>query len=185
MSGTAMALAARRYAKAIFELGGETGQLEALTRGITDFAACYAASADLASVLDNPVVPEAQRNAILDELGQRLGTSELALNAIRLLASRRRLAALPGVARRLGELSDDQAGMVRAIVTSATALPDEYYRGLTRELEAALSRKVVIEKKQDPSLIAGVVTQIGDNTIDGSVRGRLSEIERHLLQSFQ
>jgi F-type H+-transporting ATPase subunit delta len=39
-------------------------------------------------------------------------------------------------------------------------------------------RKVVIERRQDPSLIAGVVTRIGGNTIDGSVRGRLMEIER-------
>jgi F-type H+-transporting ATPase subunit delta len=38
----------------------------------------------------------------------------------------------------------------------------------------------VLERKQDPSLIAGVITRIGDNTIDGSVRGRLADIEQKL-----
>ena len=42
-------------------------------------------------------------------------------------------------------------------------------------------RRIVIERRQDPSLIGGVVTRIGDNTIDGSVRGRLTEIERQLV----
>ena len=49
-----------------------------------------------------------------------------------------------------------------------------------KELESATSRKVAIDRQQDPSLIAGVVTRIGDNTIDGSVKGRLAEIARQL-----
>jgi F-type H+-transporting ATPase subunit delta len=185
MSASDVAIAARRYAKAIFELGVETGQLETLVQQIGAFSQCYAESADLEAVLDNPLVPEEQREAILAELAPRLGLGELTLNAIRLLASRHRLAAVPQIAQRLGVLSDENAGVVRATVTSAVALPDEYYRSLAQELEAALSRKVVIERKQDPTLIAGVVTQIGDNTIDGSVRGRLGELERRLLQTLQ
>jgi F0F1-type ATP synthase delta subunit len=31
--------------------------------------------------------------------------------------------------------------------------------------------------------LAGVVTRIGDNTIDGSIRGRLDQLERQLLSS--
>jgi F-type H+-transporting ATPase subunit delta len=185
MSASHVAAAAQRYAKAIFELGVETGQLDELVRQVSVFADCYAESEDLEAVLDNPLVAHEQRDAIIKDLAQRLGLGELAQNAIRLLASRRRLIALPEIARRLGVFSDENAGVVRAIVTSAVALPDEYYRSLAQELETALSRKVVIEKKQDPTLIAGIVTQIGDNTIDGSVRGRLGEFERRLLQTLQ
>lgn len=185
MSTATLSIAAQRYARAIFELGAETGQLETMTRQIGEFAETYRGSADLAAVLDNPLVPDEQREAILRDLGQRLGLGELVLNALRLLASRHRLAALPEIARRLGSLSDEKAGIVRATVTSASALPDEYYRLLTQELENALARKVVIDKRHDPSLIAGVITQIGDNTIDGSVRGRLVELERRMLQNPQ
>jgi F-type H+-transporting ATPase subunit delta len=42
---------------------------------------------------------------------------------------------------------------------------------------------VVLERKEDPDLIAGVVTRIGDQTVDGSLRGRLDAIERQLLAS--
>ena len=80
----------------------------------------------------------------------------------------------------MASLADEKAGVVRAVVTSAGPLPESFYERLMKELESATSRKVAIDRQQDPSLIAGVVTRIGDNTIDGSVKGRLAEIERQL-----
>jgi F-type H+/Na+-transporting ATPase subunit alpha len=44
-------------------------------------------------------------------------------------------------------------------------------------------RKVVLERKQDPTLIAGVVTRIGDNIIDGTIHGHLEALERELLSA--
>jgi F-type H+-transporting ATPase subunit delta len=69
---------------------------------------------------------------------------------------------------------------VRATVTAATRMPESFYERLKAELESATGRRIVIERRQDPALIAGVVTRIGDNTIDGSVRGSLGEIVRSL-----
>jgi len=110
----------------------------------------------------------------------KVGLSGVGLNAVRLLARRNRLGSLPEIARRLAVLADEKGGVVRAQVTSAGPLPESFYERLIKELESATSRRVAIDRLQDPSLIAGVVTRIGDNTIDGSVKGRLAEIERQL-----
>ena len=177
MSGGAVA---ERYARAIFELGVEAGQVVALSEQIRSFAGSYAGSRELRAVLDNPMVEVEKRGAILADLAGRVGLSGVGLNAIRMLAERNRLALLPEIARRLALLADEKAGVIRAVVTSAGPLPESFYERLMKELESATSRKVAIDRQQDPSLIAGVVTRIGDNTIDGSVKGRLAEIERQL-----
>lgn len=174
---------ADRYARAIFEIGVETGKLGDLAAEIGRAASTYAANPDLRSILDNPLVAEEQREAVLKDIAGRLGLSEIATNSVRLLARRRKLRALPDVARRLGALSDEQAGILRARVTSARELPETYFRELTVRLEKATGKKIVLERRQDPSLIAGLVTQIGDNTIDGSLKGRLHDLERQLLQA--
>jgi F-type H+-transporting ATPase subunit delta len=175
------ATVADRYARAIFELGVEDGSLQPLTEQLQGFAATYAAELELRSVLENPVVPADKRDAVLRQVATSLSLGSIALNAVRYLASRRRLSILPEVAKRLATLSDEKAGVARAEVTSAAPLPESFYTRLAEELGTLVGRKVVLERRQDPSLIAGVVTRIGDNTIDGSLKGRLEELERRLL----
>lgn len=172
---------ADRYARAIFELGVETGQLSAITEQVRRFARAYGTSPELRAVLDNPVIEAEKRDAMLADLASRLGLSGNGLNLIKLLAQRKKLRAVPEIAQRLDRFTDEQAGVVRATVTSARAMPDSFYQRLVSELEAATSRKIVLERREDPSLIGGFVTRIGDNTIDGSIRGRLDEIERQLV----
>ena len=60
-------------------------------------------------------------------------------------------------------------------------MPETYYRQLTAELEKSTKSKIVLEKQQDATLIAGVITRIGDRTIDTSLRGRLAALERQLV----
>jgi F-type H+-transporting ATPase subunit delta len=172
---------ADRYARAIFELGVETSQLPQITEQVRRFAQLYTGSAELRAVLDNPVIEAEKRDAVLADVSARLGMSGNALNLIRLLASRKKLRVVPDIARRLDRLSDEKAGVVRATVTSAKPMPDSFYQKLVSELESATSRKIVLERREDPTLIAGFITRIGDNTIDGSIRGRLNEIERQLV----
>ncbi|HVU00597.1 MAG TPA: ATP synthase F1 subunit delta [Polyangiaceae bacterium] len=173
---------AERYARAIFDLAVETSQVGPMSDAIRSFAETYEANPELQRVLSHGA-DAAQRDAILKDVGARLMMSPNALNAVRLMAERRRLPAIADVSRILTRLADDKAGIVRATVTSAKPLSEEYYASLARELEQRTQRKVLLERKQDPALLAGVVTRIGDHTLDGSVRGRLSALEAQLLSS--
>lgn len=174
---------AERYARAIFELGEDTGQLRELTEQLSTMADAYRGSEDLRSVLDNPLVDQGRRQAVLKELALRLRLSPLAFNAVRLLAQRRRLTALPEVARSLQKLFDDRSGLVRATVTSARPLSEAEASRLVDQLQQQTQRRVLLEKRQDPTLLAGVVVRIKDKTIDGSLRGQLQALERRLLQT--
>jgi F-type H+-transporting ATPase subunit delta len=174
---------ARRYARAIFEIAQETGALARLTQEISDFSATYTGNEELRLVLDNPLIPDEQREALLKELGGRMGLSDTAQSTLRLLGRRRRLPALPDIARQLSRLADEEQNVVRAVITSAGPISEAYLARLRGEIEKATGKKVAVTHKQDPSLIAGVVTQIGDQVIDGSVRARLSSFREALLRT--
>jgi F-type H+-transporting ATPase subunit delta len=173
----------RRYARAIFEIGKENKTLPQLVQDIGSFAAMYGANEQLRTVLSNPLVEEHARESILREIAAKMGISEIALSALRLLGKRRRLNAVADVAREIERLVDDDAGVLRASVTSAAPLSDAYLGKLRAELEKATGKKVVVVHRQDPSLVAGVVTRIGDKVIDGSVRARLSSFRDALFRS--
>ena len=172
---------ARRYAKALLEIGVESGNLSAIVADVGTLAAAYEASPELRAMLDNPLVPHAAKRAVLVEVADRAQVSAVVKNALLLLSDRRRLHALDAIAQLLREMGDLREGILRAEVTTATRLGEPYYARLQQRLEKMTGKKVALDRREDPTIIAGVITRIGDVVIDGSLRARLEEMTRALL----
>ena len=65
---------------------------------------------------------------------------------------------------------------VVAQVRSAVALSDEQKSRLADALSKSTGKQVDIVVIVDPAVLGGIVTQIGDTVIDGTVRQRLSQL---------
>jgi len=63
-----------------------------------------------------------------------------------------------------------------AEVRSAIPLTDDQKHRLGTALKQATGKDVTVKVVIDPKVLGGVVTQIGDEIIDGSVRSRLSQL---------
>lgn len=174
---------AARYAQALYELGIEQNNLPAITEEVRRVTAVYDSSHELRGVLENPIIDESIRKAILGDVLDRLSVGPITKNTVKLLAERRRLLVLPYLSRALERLTDERTGVVRATVTTAAQLPEGYFSKLKEQLEASLGKKVLLERQIDPSLLGGVVTRIGDRVIDGSLRTRLQRMRQTLLTS--
>lgn len=174
---------AERYAKALFELGVESGQLAMLTDQLRTVALTYADSPELRRVLEDPRVAEDQILNLVDALARRLALATIAKNSLMVLVRRRRIRALPDIVSRLVSLTDERTGLLRATVTSASPLAEPQAKQLTEELERLTGKRVLLERNCDPSLLGGLVTRIGDHVVDASLRGRFAEIERRLSES--
>jgi F-type H+-transporting ATPase subunit delta len=169
---------ARRYAKALLAIGAQHGNNDALVMELDCLAHTYEKSPELRMVLSNPVFSSAQRSSVLEELCRRLQVSPTSRNLARLLLQRGRMNALPQIARALRDLVDEKAGRVRARVTSAKPLPALMEGRIRAAIERTTGRSVVMEKREDPALIAGMVTQIGDVVYDGSLAAELAELRQ-------
>lgn len=172
---------AQRYAQAIFDLGSESDQLPALQQDFRNLAEAYRASPELDRLMASPLVSEEARFATMSEIATRVGISPLARNALGILTRRRRLFALSAIATELDRLADEKSGITRITVISAERLPDSYRQRLIEQLGTMTGKKVVLDQKLDPNLLAGVVVRIGDLVIDGSARTRLAELKSQLL----
>jgi F-type H+-transporting ATPase subunit delta len=171
-----VSIVARRYAQALLELGVEQGDLERIVDEMTTFARSWEVSADLRNAIQNPLVAHAAKKAVMGELADRIGASLTVRHALMLLVDRRRATTLPHIAQMLRELADARKGVLRAEVTSAVPLGEAYYARLESQLQRLTGKRVVIDRRTDASLIAGVVTRIGDRIIDGSLRTRLQSV---------
>lgn len=173
---------ARRYARAIFTLGVDQGNYEAIGREVSGLAAAMQSSQELTDALTNPVFKREQRRAVLDRIAVRLGASRVTRNFANLLLDRERIVALPDIARELSRMIDDKANRVRAVVTSAQPMSALQAQQLKATLEKISGKQVEMESKQDPALLGGVVTQLGDVLYDGSLRTQLNRMRDSLVK---
>jgi len=174
---------AERYAQALFELADEAGELSKLADQIREFAVSYDSNRELSEALSHPTRTTDERDALVRAVAQKVGVSELGIRGLLIMARKGRLPAILATSTRLTELSDEKAGVVRASVTTASKMPESYYQALTSKLEAAMSKKVVLERDIDESLVGGAIARVGDAVVDGSVRGKLERVERDLLSA--
>lgn len=178
-----MSAVGRRYAKALLDLAVEQKIEDKLGTELDALAHAWETSAPLRDVFQNPNVDAASRTKVLDALAARMALTPTARNTARLLADRNRLPHIRAIARAYHTLREERGGLVLAEVTTASALPDAYFLELERTLGQVTGRKVRIVKRVDPSLIAGVVTKVGDKVFDGSVKNRLAELRASLTDA--
>ena len=172
---------ARRYAKALYELGQEMGSPLGLIRNVQSIAEVWEGSEELRDAIANPHIRLETRKSILREIVARLGLSHAARNFVHLLFDKTRLEELPAIARELGRLADEKQNRVRAEVISATSLSEVALEKLKFALEKATGKVVLIAKREDPDLIGGIVTRVGDLMYDGSIKRQLARVKENML----
>jgi len=172
---------ARRYAKALLEIGIKQQTYDALGKELDRAAETLRTSPELRNALENPVFAIEKRKLIMDELSRRLALSKTVRNFIMLLLDKGRIARLPDIARFYRTLVDEHAGRVRATVTSARPLDPMLESRLKSALEKSSGKVVIFDKREDPAILGGLVTQLGDTVYDGSVRTQLQQLREELL----
>lgn len=179
---------ARRYAKALLELGIADKQFERYGREVAAFAQAWTGSEALRDALLNPVFPVSQRLKVVEAVAGRLGAAADAgglsphvLRFLKLLVERKRISEIVHISMVLADLVDELARRVRATVHSARALSPEARATLERAIAARTQKQVALEAKVDPELIGGVVVKLGDLVFDGTLRGQLDRMRSELL----
>lgn len=178
-----MSAVAKRYARAAVDVANEqkgTAGVEQLAAGLTTFQQAFDASQDLKEVLLNPAL-SSTRQAALQKVLASLKVEGQAARLVDVLVQNDRIEILPDVVTEVVAIADEQVGRVRAQVTCATELSDAQVQRLVRALEKRFGQKVVVEVAQDAQLLGGLVVQVGDVTLDSSLRRQLTLLRERLL----
>jgi F-type H+-transporting ATPase subunit delta len=172
--------AARRYAKAVFELAEEERQVEEWSRRIAAVRELLA-DPEIASVLTNPTIATEQRFALISDAPHVLDPE--ATNLAKLLIESNRVRDVSGIDEEFQRLADDAAGRVRATVTTAVELSPKDRDRVEDELSKRLGKEIRMHVVVDPRILGGLKLQYGDRLVDASVLTRLQQLRRRLAAS--
>ena len=168
---------ARRYAKALVQIGSEDGLIDRFRDELTAFESIFSGSADLKAVFSNPAFTAEQKKSIMKDLVAKAQCSELVGNFLLLLVDKNRVAFLDQIVHTYETLADEQSGIIRPIIKTAFALDASQVAAIQGALEKKSGKKVIPQVTVDQSLLGGVVTQIGDTAFDSSVKTQLKRIQ--------
>lgn len=165
---------ARNYAEALFALGDEYGE------PLDGVAGAIQADPRIATVLESPRVSKAAKSQILE----RALEGEVPREFVRFLQAvvrRGRQGLLAVIAQEYQVLLDVKLNRVHAGVTLADEADSSMQQQVVEQLAKALGREVRGYFRSDPRILGGVVVRVGDRIFDGSVRRRLTAIQRRML----
>jgi F-type H+-transporting ATPase subunit delta len=171
---------ARRYAKALLLIGQQDEQTERYRMELQSVAALVTGDRRLEQAITNPLYDSAARKRVLQSLIGRLTLSMAVESFLVLLFEKGRMGFLGAINDFYQKLADELKGVARATVTSAGELSADAVERIREVLSKRTGKDVVLEVKQDPGLIGGLVTQIGDLVLDGSIRTQLLNMRESL-----
>jgi F-type H+-transporting ATPase subunit delta len=167
---------AKRYAKALLELGLEDGNHKAYGEELSALSGAIQGAGAAGRLLVSPVLPAEEKALLLDKIIAAAGLSPLVANFVRLLDRRGRLGLLAAASRAYASLEDEHEGIARGYVLTAGPLGDAQLGAIREALSRYVGKTVLLEQREDPSVIGGVVARVGDLEVDGSVRARLARL---------
>ena len=177
--------AATRYARALLDVAiKERANLEEIEQQLAEFANLLTEHPSLGKVLLNPAIPVQRKVAAVAQLIALVKISPILAKLIGLLAERDRLILLPDMVTSYRDRLADHRQIVRADVTTATALPPERAQEIQKSLAKVTGRTVTLQTRIDPAIIGGMVARVGSVVYDASVTRQLQIMRDRLVESF-
>jgi F-type H+-transporting ATPase subunit delta len=163
-----MSVAASRYAKALLDVlypsKAESGHDQ-----LRKFFSVLSVEQDARQVLENPTMSLETRKDLIAKIGDALALDTPIRNFLGLLIDRNRLDLLEEIIATYETLLDEK-------------LDTNQREHVSARLHALTGKKVRMETVVDPSLIGGLVAQVGSTIYDGSIRQQLQTFKNSLTQ---
>jgi F-type H+-transporting ATPase subunit delta len=171
---------ARRYARALLDIGREEGEVRRVLSEVERFASLFEETPALRDVLEASHVNRRDKQAVLEAAVAGVGLLPVTTNFLRLLVDKRRMDILPPILAELRRMVEELEGIERVEVLSAAPLPGAQRELLKSVLSKRTGKRIELEERLEPAVLGGMVVKVGSTVYDGSVRTQLSRMRENL-----
>lgn len=170
----------KRYAKALILIGKEDDCSEQYNSELQAIVNLLDSQQDFEKALINPLYNKNDRRKVLTKVLSVINISMIMKSFLTLLFDKDRITFLRQIAFCYQGFADELKGVVQASIVSASKLSEQKIEQIKDALSKKVNKQIVLDVQQDPELIGGVVTKIGDLVIDGSVKTMLLNMSETL-----
>ena len=172
---------AKNYATALYRLVDEKDR-PAYLKALRDTEGLFASYPDLERVLCSYSLYLQEKQALCDQIFLRLYPLPYLNDFYKVLVRHHRFNLFSSVVSSFASLVNESLGILEGVVYSAAPLSEEEKKRIEDALAERLGDKVELTPILDPDLLGGVKVALDGKVYDGSLRHKLQEMKKHLLQ---
>jgi len=171
---------AARYGAALFGYAQDNDALDTVYNEMVELKKAAEANPQIISVLSDPILSSKDKKDLLTAIEKDF--SDDVQNFLNLLFKYDRFADLIDIIDRFVLLYDNEKKVASGVATTAVKLDDDQLKRLGESFAKKYNLNVVrLENKVVPSILGGVVLQVEDRVIDGSVKNKLKKIRAQII----
>jgi len=155
------------------------GELDSVEDELFRFGRIIGGDRELGRILSDRKAPAEGKRALLDRLLSGR-VSPVTEQLLRNVLTGPHAGTAENAVERLSEVASRRRGQSVARVTTAVELTAAQEQRLSDVLRRIYGRTVGLQVTVDPTVIGGLIVQVGDEVIDGSIAHRLEAAERRL-----
>jgi F-type H+-transporting ATPase subunit delta len=169
------------YARALFEVARDSGELERVHDELGEFAEALDTDRNLQVFLFSPYFSSEEKKdgvrRIVSDADERF------VNFLELLAERHRMPALFRIRRDFDSLWAEENKLLPVTVTSATELDEGLVEEIGKRIEEQTGRRVELSSNVDPDVLGGLMVRVGNMVLDATIRNRLEQLRKQVAKA--
>ena len=174
---------ANSYATALYELAKENSNLDKVEEEMKSLGDLLNSNFDFKEMIKNPTVAKEEKKNVLIKIAEQNNFSKLLKNFLGFVALKNRLFFLDKIIQSFLYLITSSKGELKAKVISSKKLSTEEQNKIQVQLSENFKSQLNINYEHDPSLIAGLIVQVGSMMIDTSTKTKLKKLEKVMLEA--
>jgi F-type H+-transporting ATPase subunit delta len=169
------------YARSLFEVAQEKGNLDAVREQLGEFADALDGNQEMQVFFFSPYFSTQEKEEGLDKVVT--DADPIFLNFLKLLIEKHRMPALLRIRRVYDSLWEDYNRLLPVQITSAVELDTSIVTHIGDQISEQTGRKVELSATVEPDILGGIVVRVGNQVLDASIRRRLEQLRKQIARA--
>ena len=175
--------AVKSYSQALYELANEEKNLDEIEGQTTALIKLISQSEDFNLLIKDPTNKQEDQLNVINTIFKKFNLNKLLNKFLNFLVEKRRLFYLDKILKDFILICSKNRGEISAKLSVSKELSENEINNIKNELSQNFGSNVKLNYNYDPSLIGGLIIQVGSIMIDTSVKNKLQQIENRMIEA--
>lgn len=172
----------RRYALALYEIGVQKGKLNDYIESLSEIIKLINENSEFYEIVKHPQLSTSKKKEMFISVFKGKVEEEV-LSFLLILIEKGRIAELEKILEEMKKIDFERSNTLIAQVTTVVPLLQEERSALLNTLQLKYNKTIILEEEIDSSIIGGVYVKVGNDIIDGTIRGKFEAMKRLTLKT--